>query len=41
MSRQSFLNDEPWDEVREARQIRTRMFERPLGAGLGCRVRAA
>ena len=35
MSRQSFLNDEPWNEVHEERQIRTRMFERPLGAMLG------
>jgi uncharacterized cupin superfamily protein len=35
MSRQNFLNDEPWNETHEARQIRTRMFERPLGAMLG------
>jgi uncharacterized cupin superfamily protein len=35
MSRQNFLNDEPWSETHEARQIRTRMFERPLGAMLG------
>jgi uncharacterized cupin superfamily protein len=35
MSRQNFLNDEPWDEVREDKQIRTRMFGRPLGAMLG------
>jgi uncharacterized cupin superfamily protein len=35
MSRQNFLNDEPWNETHEVRQIRTRMFERPLGAMLG------
>jgi mannose-6-phosphate isomerase-like protein (cupin superfamily) len=35
MDRQNFLNDEPWDEVHGDKQIRTRMFERPLGAMLG------
>jgi mannose-6-phosphate isomerase-like protein (cupin superfamily) len=28
VTRQSFLNDEPWDETREALAIRTRVFER-------------
>lgn len=28
MGRESFLGDEPWDEVREDRQLRTRMFAR-------------
>jgi uncharacterized cupin superfamily protein len=35
MSRENFLNDEPWNELREDAQIRTRMFGRPLGAALG------
>jgi hypothetical protein len=35
MGRQNFLNDEPWDEAHGDKQIRTRMFERPLGAMLG------
>ena len=35
MSRQNFLNDQPWDEINEDVQIRTRAFWRPLGAMLG------
>lgn len=35
MSRGNFLSDEHWGEVDEESQVRTRMFERPLGAMLG------
>lgn len=35
MSRQNFLDDQPWDEIHEDVQIRTRAFWRPLGAMLG------
>jgi uncharacterized cupin superfamily protein len=35
MSRQNLLGDEPWDEIHEDTQIRTRMFDRHLGAMLG------
>lgn len=39
MSRPSFLSDEPWDDETQADfQIRTRMFERRLGAMLGASV---
>ncbi len=35
MSRQNFLHDEPWDDIHEAEQIRSRVFGRPLGDMLG------
>lgn len=35
MSRQNFLSDEPWDEIHEDAQIRTRIFDRRPGGRFG------
>jgi len=35
MARENFLGDQEWTEVLDEVRIRTRMFERPLGAILG------
>jgi uncharacterized cupin superfamily protein len=35
MSRQNFLGDEPWDEIHDGLQMRTRVFDRRPGAGFG------
>jgi len=34
MPRLNFLNDEPWDEVHDHLQFRTRWFRHPLGADM-------
>jgi uncharacterized cupin superfamily protein len=35
VSRQSYLDDEPWDQLDEGRGIRTRVFDRLRGAMIG------
>jgi hypothetical protein len=34
MTRENYLADEPWHEIHEDEQIRTRTFRRPCGATL-------